>query len=107
MQGKPTYTQEECFRFRDRLAFVEAAWIDERRDHFKTMEQRSSAFLNAKVAEDKADAAIRSLSQCAARLATYEAALRGIIERSHNGELGTSKVNDMREIARKALEDNT
>ena len=33
----------------------------------------------------------------------YEKALRAIIDRSHNGELGTSKVMDMRRIAEEAL----
>lgn len=39
-----------------------------------------------------------------AQLAEANKALDAIIERSHNDPLGTSKVNDMREIARRARE---
>lgn len=34
----------------------------------------------------------------------YRDALQRIVDRSNNGELGTSKVNDMRKIAERALE---
>lgn len=52
---------------------AEAALADEKRDHAKTAEQRASAFLNAQAAEDKANTAIRSLSECATKLKAAEA----------------------------------
>lgn len=43
------------------------------------------------------------VAETADRLTALEAALRRIVERSHNDPLGTSKVIDMRKIAEEAL----
>ncbi|GKX34874.1 MAG: hypothetical protein MnENMB40S_24920 [Rhizobiaceae bacterium MnEN-MB40S] len=46
---------------------------------------------------------VSSISQD--RIEHLVAALKAIVDRSHNGELGTSKVIDMRKIAQAALKD--
>jgi len=60
-------------------------------------------FETISTALEKASGTLSECSEQMAKADRYASALRAIIERADNGELGTSKVKDMRKLAQEAL----